>query len=353
MTRPSTLRSLALLCVGLLAPACGGDEPVAAKEIVRPVKTFAFGESSSRKIYTYPGRVHANRTVDVAFEAAGKLQDLPVAKGQEVKQGDLLGRLDQRDFANAAAAARAAVEEARATLGRYEEAARSRAVSRQELDEARARARITEADLKIHEKALEDSELHASFDGIVADRLVDNFQNVQAKQPVLRLQDLSILEIRINVPEHDVGGPSDVPVGRLVASFDAVPNREFDLDVKEFVSEADPVTQTYAVTLMLPRPPDVEILPGMTATVKWSPGGSLASRANTLPSTAVVGQAGRSPWVWVVDAQAMTVTRREVEVGSIVDQNQIQIVSGLESGDVVATAGVHHLVEGMKVREYR
>ena len=343
---------LAAACLPLLA-ACGGPEEPETREIVRPVKTFVFGETGSQRELEYPGKVFANRTVEVAFEVAGKLEELPVAKGQEVRAGDLLGRLDQRDFVNEVAAARATLEEAEATLGRYEEAARSNAVSRRELDQARARARIAAADLKIEEKALEDSEIRASFDGIVADRLVDNFQNVQAKEPVLLMQDISVLEIRVNIPERDATGPPDTPVGDLSATFDAVPGRRFPLTIKEVVTQADPVTQTYAVTLMMPRPEGIEILPGMTATVTWRPAGEFATRSNTVPTSALVGRQGSKPWVWVVDAQDMTVSRREVEVGSIVGHNQIQLVSGLDSGEVIAAAGVHHLTEGMKVAEYR
>jgi multidrug resistance efflux pump len=68
-------------------------------------------------------------------------------------------------------------------------AARTNAVSRQELDQAEARARIAAADVKIKEKALEDTAIRADFDGIIADRFVDNFQNVVAKQPILLFQE--------------------------------------------------------------------------------------------------------------------------------------------------------------------
>ncbi|MDJ0847557.1 MAG: efflux RND transporter periplasmic adaptor subunit [Myxococcota bacterium] len=350
---PPSPRASSLLALACLLAACGGEKEVPTREIVRPVKTFVFGDAGNQREFQYPGTVYANRTVEVAFEVAGKLEDLPVAKGQEVATGDLLGRLDQRDFSNEVAAARASLEEAEATRGRYEEAARSNAVSRRELDEARARARIAAADLKIKQKALEDSEIRASFDGIVADRLVDNFQNVQAKEPVLRLQDISVLEIRVNIPERDATGPTDAPVGDLSATFDAVPGRRFPLTIKEVVTQADPITQTYAVTLMMPRPQGVEILPGMTSTVTWHPSGEFAARSNTVPTSALVGRQGTKPWVWVLDEADMTVSRREVEVGSIVSQNQIQLVSGLESGEVIAAAGVHHLTEGMKVAEYR
>jgi len=343
-----------LLLLAAAAPlGCGGAEAPPERQVVRPVKIITFGDTGSRRRFQYPGQVYANQTVEVAFEVTGKLAELPVAKGQQVAAGDLLARLDQRDFRNQLLQAQAAFDESTATLKRYEEAAKTRAVSPREVDEARARARISEAEVKIKQKALEDSTIHADFEGVVADRFVDNFQNVVAKGPVLLLQDTSVLEIRVNVPERDVANPADTGGGRLTATFDAVPNREFDLTVKEFVTEADPVTQTYSVTLMMPNDEGAGLLPGMTATVTWEPDGTDTLGLQTVPAAAVVGQAGRKPSVWVIDPEAMTATRRHVEVGSIVGGDQIQILSGLEKGDRLAAAGAHHLTDGMKVVEYR
>jgi RND family efflux transporter MFP subunit len=341
-----------LLATAILT-GCGGDEPPPEREVVRPVKIITFGDTGGRRSFQYPGQVYANQTVELAFEVTGKLEELQIKKGQAVRAGDLLARLDQRDFVNSLRQAEAAQAEAIATLERYEQAAKTRAVSPQQVDEARARARIAEAEVRIRAKALEDSTLTADFEGVVADRFVDNFQNVVAKDPVLLMQDVSVLEIRVNVPERDVANPSDTGDGRLTASFDALPDREFSLQVKEFVTEADPVTQTYAVTLMMPNPEGSGLLPGMTATVTWEPEARDGASLITVPAAAVVGQAGRRPSVWIIDPEQMTASRREVEVGSIVAGDQIQILSGLEKGERLASAGAHHLTAGMKVREYR
>ncbi len=339
-----------VLAVALLGCA---EEELPKSEIVRPVKLVTFAAAAGRQTYIYPGKVHPNTTVEVAFEVSGRLEELPVAKGQEVTKGSLLGRLDPRDFENDVAAARATLDEARATLGRYEEAAKTNAVSRRELDEARARARIARADLRIQEKALEDSEIRAEFEGIVADRYVENFQNVEAKQPVLSLQDISLLEVRIDVPEGDIAAvPGTEDIGSFVATFAALPGRRFDLELKEFVTDADPTTQTFPVTLRMPNPADAEILPGMTASVIWDPPETAVATEPTLPAVAVLGQAGREPWVWVVDGDSMRVSRRPVRIGALVNKDQIQVLGGLEGGELVAAAGAHHLSVGMKVRQY-
>ncbi len=338
--------------------ACEGEQEVAEAEIARPVKTYAFGATDRERQLTYPGRVFPNTTVEVAFEVTGQIRELPVPKGQQVKQGELLARLDQRDFINELEAANARAEEALATRDRFRDAAKTRAVSRQEVDEAEASARQAVAARKIKEKQLEDTELRAKFDGIVADRYVENFQNVVAKEPILSLQDIHILEVRIDLPERDFGTAPEVEnVGRLTASFDAISGREFELEVKEFVTDADPVTQTFPVTLQMPNPGDADILPdilpGMTASVTWYRPPRAGASDQTVPAIAVLGQEGRAPWVWVIDRDTMRVSRRPVEIGAIVQSDRIEVRGGLQPGELIASAGVHHLAEGMKVREFR
>jgi RND family efflux transporter MFP subunit len=339
------------LCLAAILVGCDRQEVPPAPEVVRPVKMFTFGESGRTRSFSYPGQVYANQTVEAAFEVTGKLQELPVAKGQQVRAGDLIARLDPRDFENDLRASRAALDEAIATRNRYRVAAKTNAVSRQELGEAEAAARIAAADLKIKEKALEDTTIRADFDGIVADRFVDNFQNVVAKQPVVLLQDIQTLEIRVSVPEQDVVESGDEP-GSITAVFDSLPDREFELSVKEFVTEADPVTQTYRVVLAMPNPEGSGLLPGMTATVRWyAP--TLGSRGDeTVPLAAVRGGDGLPSSVWVVEPDAMTVTQREVRLGQIAYGDRVEVLEGLEPGETIAAAGVHHLVEGMRVQPY-
>jgi len=340
-----------VLTVAVALAGCGPPAEPPAREVVRAVKTEVFGKSPAESEYSYPGKVYANQTVDVAFEVPGKLTELPVTKGQVVSPGDLLARLDQRDFANELDQALAVKAEAEATLGRFNKAYEKRAVSKQELDEAASRARIATAEVQIKQKALEDSSVRAPMHGIVANRLVDNFENVLAKEPVVVLQDISRLEIRINIPEKDMASGGD-ETGRITAEFDVAEGREFELAVKEFVTDADPVTQTFAITLWMAAPDDVDILPGMTATVHWYPPAAGSGSAHSVPLAAVLGQPGRTAWVWVVDPETKLVSKRNVTVGPILHGDRVAIESGLEPGETVAAAGAHHLDEGMRVREY-
>ncbi len=353
LRRNAWLMLVVLLFVSSGCGSKGSKGEASLERPARPVKTFVFGDAVRNEVRHYPGRVHADRSVQVSFGIPGRILELPVIKGQPVAKGDLLAGLDARDLENALASAEAVYQESRTTLARLEAVAASGAVSQQEVDLATARMRVARAEVSVRRKALEDARLVAPFDGTVADRFVQDFEQVVADQPVLSLHDGRFLEVRIEVPEADMVGVDPAALGRLSARFSALPGRSFALSLKEVVTSADPVTQTFPVTLRMPRPEDVEVLPGMTATVEWVPPARPGGPDRTVPAAAVLGAPGKTPWVFVLDPDAMTVSRREISVGSLVADARIEIESGLEPGERIASAGVHHLRDGQAVRLYR
>ena len=118
------------------------------------------------------------------------------------------------------------------------------------------------------------------------------------------------------------------------------------------MTDADPVTQTYPVTLAMDNPPDVEILPGMTASVSWEPPAQLQEGRDTVPTAAVLAVPPSQTFVWVIDRETMRVSRREVSLGQMRLGDEVEVVSGLEAGELVAAAGAYHLDDGMQVRSF-
>ncbi len=198
---------------------------------------------------------------------------------------------------------------------------------------------------------LADTTLNAPFTGRVARKYVENFQNVQDKEPVISLQDVSSVEVIINLPETDVITTKKENISEISAHFDAISERKFDLEVKEFSTEADEKTQTYKVTLVMPAPEDVNILPGMTAKVSIDYGTQTAEGAAgfKVPLAAVLNEIENKNFLWKVDPTSKEVSKIPVELGTMTDESVV-ITNGIQSGDLIATAGVHHLREGMKVK---
>lgn len=343
--------SLLLLPALVLPGGCRRQEPPAPAPVARPVKMLTLSAAVAEAGKTFPGEVKADQEVDLAFQVSGPLIELPVIKGQKVTEGDLLARIDPRDFENALSAAEATLREANERFGRIERLyADGNAPKIEYENELRARD-VAEAEAKQAKKDLDDTYLRAKFTGTVADRYVENFQNVAAKAPILRLADDTILNITVNMPEQDIVHAKRDAGYRFSATFDAVSGREFELELKEFVTQADPVTQTYAVVFKMPAPEDVNIKAGMTATVTWidpGAGSGAAGGGYLIPSAAVFNKGGDDVFVWVVDPKTNTVSERAVSLGRTTG-DMIRVTQGLEEGETIATAGVHHLREGMLV----
>jgi multidrug efflux system membrane fusion protein len=197
---------------------------------------------------------------------------------------------------------------------------------------------------------LEYTRLKAPFDGVIAQKYVDNYQEVQAKQAVLSLQNVTDVEVLIDVPELMVA-PVRKSKPRFYAEFTADPNRRFELRIKEFATQADPVTQTYRVVLVMPAPAGIRILPGMTVNVAIEFTEEAGAVAEILvPASAVFADDAGHPQVWVIDPQTMKAQRRAVVTGELSGGDSIRIVSGLNADETIAVSGVGMLSEGQTVR---
>jgi multidrug efflux system membrane fusion protein len=207
-------------------------------------------------------------------------------------------------------------------------------------------ARVVEANLQ-----LSDTTLRAPYQGVIAQRFVEQGQSIRAKQPVLKFQDVEEIEIAVEVPENVMAAvirTSDIL--QLQASFSAAPGQQFPVHIKEVAQRADPVTQTFTIRVAMKSPEGVNLLPGMTATVAmtYRPAGILGGQIR-VPLAAVDQSNSGESVVWVIGPDDLA-ARRAVTVGEVSGAS-ISIANGLQPGDRIAVAGVTFLREGMKVRD--
>jgi len=201
--------------------------------------------------------------------------------------------------------------------------------------------------------------LRAPFAGRIGRTYVDNFNNVQAKQPILLLQDVTNLEIVVNVPEQDwLRAKPGVSLAqrseniRPRVSLSSSPGRSFPATITEVAASADPITRTFEARSRFVPPDDISILPGMSATVTISmPEYLTEDSLNILvPANAVAADEDGNSYVWKINVADMTVSRANVVLGQL-SGDEVGILEGLESGDRIAVSGVQNLHEGMQIRE--
>ncbi|MEM7292807.1 MAG: efflux RND transporter periplasmic adaptor subunit [Pseudomonadota bacterium] len=338
--------------------ACSGDvEPTVAPEVLRPVKTLTVATTQDLDIRQLPGVVDAFRHAELAFRVAGVVKSLKVREGGDIKKGQLLAELDTTDFQIQLDKDKANFETAESAFQRGESLIDEGHISKADFETLKANFNTAKAQFSASKQNMAYTRLVAPFSGVIARHHVEKFEEVNAKQVVVSVQDLSKLAVSVDVPEGlmiQIRNDEDRPYTSY-ATFDAIQGEEFPLEFKEAATKADDSTKTFRVTLVMANPSGFSILPGMTATVhaQRNVADDAPSRVY-LPSHAVMEDAqGRFVFIAVPDSDGeATVRRRVVEAGPLTAQG-MTISAGLDDGDQVVVAGMSKMNDGLRVRLQR
>jgi RND family efflux transporter MFP subunit len=275
-----------------------------------------------------------------------------VIEGQTVNKGQLLARIDPRDYQIALEETKAKFDKAQSDFRRYQNLYEREAVPLSDLEYYRAMRDVAKAKLDKSQADMEDTRLTAPFSGRIGETYVENFEEVRANQDILSLNDVRRIQIVMDLPEYLLTNVRTGERVKMAARFEALPEKEFPVSLYEAAAQADPRTRTYRVTVMMDQPEEINVLPGMTAEIRLY--GELQRTAKDMtfavPADAVFAGDERDQYVWKVDSSGMTVHRTRVEVGEITGEGYITIFEGLVQGDLIVAAGVSQLREGMKVR---
>lgn len=345
---------------------CDDSAEVVKPEPVRPVRVFTTKADANFDSRTYPGKVKAAKEASLAFRLSGQLVKLDVKEGDQVKKGQLIAMLDQRDYLAAVAdlraqliGARSVLKEAKLNIDRNSQLIREKIISQSAFDTAqsnyetsKARVLSLEQTLRRAKLNLQYTRLEAPFSGVVAKKHTSNHEFVQAKEPIIDLEDVSSLDIVVDVPEAvwvRAFNQGTENLEGITARFESLPGKVFPLTLKEYQTNADPGTQTYEVTVSLDNSKGAGVHPGMTAEISGELKDHSMPTAVNIPLDSIFGSAQGKKYVWILTGET-TVKRREVEVGRVAGSGMASVTSGVTPGETVVVSGVNHLQEGQKVK---
>ncbi|WP_295136786.1 efflux RND transporter periplasmic adaptor subunit [uncultured Reyranella sp.] len=332
--------------------------PVAGAEpVIRPARVAEISYRAQGQTLLLAGTVVPRIESTLGFRVAGKIIQRSVDVGAVVKPGDVIATLDPADYQLAVDNARAALASAEADYvrakadhERYLNLRGSMAFVPQTLDQRQslastALARVDQAksQLASAENNLAYTVLRADAAGVVTAVQAEVGQVMAQGQGVIRLARTDELEIQVGVPEHRLKAVREAQG----ASFElwSDPGRRHAARLRELSPSADPVTRTYAARFSVLEPPQFIGL-GMTATLGFE-------RPDRTPVAEVplsaIFQRGTQPAVWVVDRDSGTVELRPVRIARWRDDTAA-ILSGVKEGELIATAGVHKLETGQRVK---
>ncbi|UUP19835.1 efflux RND transporter periplasmic adaptor subunit [Nitratireductor thuwali] len=343
------IRFGALALAALALAACSKSE--ANNEEPAPVPTVSIkpvSDTPPLDTRNFVGRLAPVSTVEMSFRVGGELIEMPVKEGTKVEKGALLAALDPVDYELAYRQAKLSEELARADFERKEKLLASRSVSNAVFDQSKTEYELRKVAAENAERNLLHTRLETPFDALITRRLTDTYTNVAAGAPVLRIQDISEFRVEISVPEdlvRLVGQPGAMQVEASIPGID----RRFPLEYREHNTEANDVAQTYEVTFGMKPPANLNLLPGMTASVAIHYAAAADDKPLSVPLSAVDTSADGSFQVWVFDASTKQVSPRKVTLGSL-EGERVPVLSGLDGDEMVVAAGGPKLQDGMTVR---
>ena len=345
--------ALTFLMVLLGVASCGDGAEQEREPAVRPVKLITLSPASDVQTSRYPAVVSAGQSADLSFQVGGFVAKLAVVNAQQVNEGDLIARLNQSDYQSQLTSARSQFQNADEEYQRAVRLAEEDAIAKSVLEQRLTQRDVARAQLDTAEKALEDTVLRAPFAGVVVQKLANEGDNLPAGQLVVSLMGHGALKATVDLPARVIAESQEVEDRGAIVILDAASDERIPAEFLEAILQADATSQTYEVTFTFEPPENIVVLPGMNATVELSSArrsDSTAANRISVPLSAVVSD-GATKYVWVVDEDTMTVSRRGVTVADGIGDMAV-VTEGLTIGDTIATAGASFLADGMQVRPW-
>jgi membrane fusion protein, multidrug efflux system len=354
--RTGAAARIVILGLTALVAGCEGEAAL-EQQVTRPVKVAIVSSAPKERTITYSGVVRPRIESTLGFRVPGKMVAREVNVGDRVDVGQAIARLDATDLKLAENSAMAAVLAARtrrdvasSNLERAKQLLPRSIISqavyddrKNELDAAAGALDIAEAQLRQAANASSYAVLKADKAGTVTSVTGEPGQVVSAGQAIITLAEAGETEIAVAVPEQDAGR---LAIGQQAKiTLWAAPRVSFGGQIREIASQADPASRTYAIRVAVKQPPEAMRL-GMTASVSltFTEEGSPV----VVPLTALT-ESEEGTVAFVVDAAENVVRKTPVVVADAVETG-VQVAQGLRAGDMVVTAGVQFLRDGMRVR---
>lgn len=286
------------------------------------------------------GTLRAEESVDLVAEIGGRIVAIRFNEGAHVRKGDLLVKLNDADLT--ATRARGVYRKELAVLKeqRIERLLKQGVARQEEYDMALNDLHVQDAEIALTDALIAKTEVRAPFDGVVGLRYVSEGAYVTAATRVATLQRLEQLKVDFSVPEKYA---TRLRLGSPIQLTVAGANRRFAGAIYAIDPRIDAATRTVLIRAVCPNR-DAQLFPGAFASVSLTLGE--VDNAMLVPAIAVVPGLNAKTVYVVKDGKAEL---RTVVTGTRLE-DRVQILSGLEAGEVVVTSGVLQVSPGQRVR---
>ncbi len=350
------------LFIALVFTACGGEEQVEEKAL-RPVVFQEVGFLGGADMRTFSGTAQTDKIVNLSFRSGGIITMFDMQLGQQVRQGELLARLDNvqarlayEQSLSSLNSAASQMNTAKLNLDRIRSLYEKGSASLSDFENAKNSFKTAEASHESAQRSVDIQReqvrygfIYAPEGGTIASVNAEVDENVGAGQTVAVLNAGADMEISLGLPESVINRVS--ANDGVQVSFSSLVGASFEGTVTEVSPSLDPNNATYPIRVRIDNPSE-GIKSGMTANVTFDfSTENLASSTLVVPAKAV-GEDGDGRFVFLIEEQGGAegvVKKQAIEVGTLTPEG-FEVTAGLSPGQKIATAGLQTLLNGQEVR---
>ncbi|MEL6675734.1 MAG: efflux RND transporter periplasmic adaptor subunit [Bacteroidota bacterium] len=348
------------LLIGLLfGYGCGGGNDTSqVEEVIKPVKYASISQEGGLQVRSFNGTTRSGEETNLSFRASGLIVKLSVKVGSRVRKGALLAQLDQRDLSlsyeqakASVASAKIALETAKSNLERTKQLYQANSASLSDYEQAKNNFASTQSNYQTAKKAMDlqasqfaYARILASTDGVVTAVNAEVNEFAQAGSPIIVLSSAGGgMEVNVGVPQAYITRLENGDTVSVTVGEEQIPGTVTEVGFSSSNST------TYPVIVKLPDGL-ADIRPGMPAKTSFTFGNPNASNQLFVPVKAV-GEDATGNFVFILEkeeTETYLTRKRHIEIGALGDHGFL-IISGLEEGELVATAGLRSLYDDRRV----
>jgi RND family efflux transporter MFP subunit len=350
--------ALAIVASALLVAGCEEEAEISAPPPIRSIKYMKLEDGAAIQKRRISGVIAAVATSEVAFQTGGQVVKLNKKVGDIVKSGEVVAELDPEPLRLRLATAQAELAKANASVADNESKFSQQKslfdkgyATRTNYESALAAMRtskgargVAQSQVQIARRDLRKASLVAPFSGVVAKQSIDQYEEVASGQGIYTIQSAGDAEVRVSLPETLINA---VSVGdKAEVLVDLVTTKPLPGRVTEIAPIAEGVN-AYPVTVRLDEAPDA-LRPGMSAEVVFAFLPEQVQGVFQIPIPAYRAHTDREGGqVYVFESGKLAA--RQVTVVEV-SGNALQITGAVKPGEIIATAGISLLYDGMPAR---
>ncbi|MEP1150087.1 MAG: efflux RND transporter periplasmic adaptor subunit [Balneola sp.] len=346
------IKQLGYLSAALLLTlsACGNENESNNSEndneeiAVIPVEATSVSRGDISAYYSNTATLEAEQEALIVAKVRGIVNEVLVEEGDYVKAGQVIAKIEDEQYRIESERAKSNMDRLHNDYKRSKELFEKQAISAEEYQNKQFEYEAQRSAYQLAMLNQEYTSIKSPLNGVISERFIKKGNMIGVDQDVYRVTDFDPLQAILYVPEHEMAKinkdqPAEIKV-------DALPGKSFRAHVERISPIVDPTTGTFKVTVIIDEKSGM-LKPGMFGRVKIVHDTRLSTKM--IPKAAVMSE-DETQTVFIV--KDSLVYKKVIKTGYVNGVN-IEVLEGLEDGEIVVTTGQGSLQDSAKVNVVR